>query len=135
MLNSDSFFHNTPPREFNNISLNKSNTKDQQESSINTKPSDTNGNNQNSNKTNSNHINNVYQSTIPVRRTDSPQRYVSHTTVYPNQYQGSQNQPPASDINTGGPNVGIPIKIQHISTLPHKSDFTGKKIILLFKIS
>ena len=127
MLNSDSFFRNTPPREFNNNDSNQLNTKDQ-DSSLHTRPAEANGNYLNLNKSNLNNGNNIYQSTIPVRRTDSPQRFVSQATIFPNQFQGSQNQPPTSNSNsTNSPNVGIPIKIQHISTQPHKSDFTGKK--------
>jgi hypothetical protein len=116
------FFNTLPshPRELNHLHQQE---KEPQLSSTSTRPQVDN----NSNSTNLSGNNYFQSSAIPVRRTDSPQRFVSQTTVQPNQYQQhqpqQQQQQQANSIS-----AGIPIKIQHISTLPHKSDFTNIKL-------
>ena len=131
MLNADPFFNNSTPREFTNLNPNQ--PKDQEAPQTNKTTNE-------SNPTNTNNTNqspgNYFQSEIPVRRTDSPQRFISQTTIQPNQFQQQQQQQQQQPPNTNN-SPGIPIKIQHISTLPHKSDFTSrkhekKKILALF---
>ena len=97
------------------------------------KPSESTFSNELPNPVNPTHaklIDNNRQSPITVihGRTDSPRRFTTHTTIQPNQFQSQQPQPPTEpqqpDPVKAHPR-GVPIKIQHISTSPHKSDFTS----------
>lgn len=118
--NKNDFFNSLPshPRELNHLHQDKEPQSSSTATNTNTtKPPQVDNSN------------NYFQSSpIPVLRTDSPQRFVSHTTVQPNQHQQQQPLHQQQQQQANSISAGIPIKIQHISTLPHKSDFTNIKL-------